>query len=154
MIRLSKLTDYAVVLLTQLVRREGGLSTTSILAAETGLPHPTVAKVLKLLAKGEILKAQRGAAGGYVLARPADAISVADIITAIDGPIHLTDCVKGAVHICQMSGNCRMNGHWNRVNHAVREALQKVSLYEMAMDTSPAFRAAITADAATQTKVQ
>lgn len=140
MIKLSKLTDYAVVLLSQIVRREGRLSTTSALAQETGLPHPTVSKVLKILAKSELLTAQRGSAGGYVLARAPQDITVADIITAMDGPIHLTECVQGTHHPCQMEGRCHMNGHWNRVNQVIRDALEKVSLYEMALDASPAFR--------------
>jgi FeS assembly SUF system regulator len=140
MVRLSKLNDYAVVLLTQMVRRDGKVATTATMAEATGLPHPTVSKVLKILAKGGLLTAQRGATGGYVLSRTADAISVADIITAMDGPIALTDCVEGSHQSCQMEKSCPINGHWNRVNNAIRGALQSVSLAQMASDAPPVQR--------------
>lgn len=134
MVRLSKLTDYAVVLLTQMVRRDGKIATTAILAEITGLPHPTVSKVLKRLTKTGLLVAQRGATGGYALARSAEAISVADIVIALDGPIALTDCTEESHQSCQMEKNCPINGHWNRVNIAIRDALQGVTLAEMAND--------------------
>ncbi|NDE90993.1 MAG: SUF system Fe-S cluster assembly regulator [Alphaproteobacteria bacterium] len=147
MVRLSKLTDYAVVLLTQMVsgqmvrpniNGEGKIAThsmtTASLAQITGLPHPTVSKILKKLSKTGLLVAQRGATGGYTLARDAQDISVADIVTALDGPIALTDCAQGSSQSCQMERKCPINGHWNRVNIAIRDALQSVSLAEMAQD--------------------
>lgn len=137
MVRLSKLTDYAVVLLTQMVRRDGKVATTAILAEITGLPHPTVSKVLKRLTKSGLLLAQRGATGGYSLSRHPETISVADIVTAMDGPIALTDCTEGSHQSCQMEKNCPINGHWNRVNLAIRSALQSIHLAEMAEDTQP-----------------
>lgn len=137
MVRLSKLTDYAVVLLTQMVRRDGKVATTAILAEVTGLPHPTVSKVLKRLTKTGLLLAQRGATGGYYLSRSPETISVADIVTAMDGPIALTDCAQGSHQSCQMEKNCPINGHWNRVNYAIQAALQSVCLAEMASDTQP-----------------
>lgn len=137
MVRLSKLTDYAVVLLTQMVRRDGKIATTANLSASTGLPHPTVSKVLKRLTKTGLLVAQRGATGGYTLARAAEHISIADVVTALDGPIAMTDCAEGSHHSCQMEKNCPINGNWNRVNLAIRNALQSVSLAEMANDIRP-----------------
>jgi FeS assembly SUF system regulator len=138
MVRLSKLTDYAVVLLTQMVRgsdaRDGKVATTALLSEMTGLPHPTVSKVLKRLTKTGLLVAQRGATGGYSLTRPAEHISVADIVIAFDGPIALTDCTKESHQSCQMEKRCLINGHWNRVNIAIRDALQNVSLADMAHD--------------------
>ncbi|MBI3419302.1 MAG: SUF system Fe-S cluster assembly regulator [Proteobacteria bacterium] len=138
MLKLSKLTDYAVVLLTHIVRREGVVATAPSLCEATHLPQPTVAKILKMLAHGGLLNAQRGASGGYVLAREARAISIAEIITVMDGPIHLTECADNDSHECQMSNTCAMHGRWNHVNHAIRTALQNVSLYDMALD-APAF---------------
>jgi FeS assembly SUF system regulator len=141
MVRLSKLTDYAVVLLTQMVRKgspcDGKIATTASLSEITGLAHPTVSKILKRLTKTGLLIAHRGAAGGYELARSADEISVADIITALDGPIALTDCAQGSSQSCNMEKNCPINGHWNRVNLAIRNALQSVNLAEMASDIQP-----------------
>jgi FeS assembly SUF system regulator len=134
MLKLSKLTDYAVVLLAQFARREGGIATAPQLCEQTGLPQPTVAKILKILAKGGLLTAHRGASGGYALAKSAREISVADIVTVMDGPIHLTECAEETTHECQMSRGCAMQGRWNRVNQVIRSALQNVSLYEMALD--------------------
>jgi len=137
MVRLSKLADYAVVLLTPFVCGDGAVFTTAALAAATGLPLPTVAKLLKLLARGGVLRAQRGAMGGYGLARPAAEISVAAVITAIDGPIHLVDCVDGAPQPCQMQARCPIQGRWNKVNQAVYAALQSVSLDDIALENTP-----------------
>jgi FeS assembly SUF system regulator len=137
MVRISKMTDYAVVLLAQMVRREGLVSTTSLLVEGTGLPHPTASKILKMLVKGGLLTAQRGSTGGYALAKSAREITVADIVTAMDGPISLTDCAEGSSHVCQMEGTCPMSSPWNRVNRVIRNALRDVTLYEMAMDMPP-----------------
>ncbi|MFM2041991.1 MAG: hypothetical protein RLY86_567 [Pseudomonadota bacterium] len=150
MIRLSKLTDYAVVVLTEMGRGgrgdgHGAVFTAAALADRTAAPVPTVQKVLKLLAKDGIVLSTRGATGGYSLARPADRITVAEIITAIDGPIALTDCVEGADTSCGVERLCPMRGNWDRVNRAVRTALDGVSLADMAMPTLPAFAPAETA---------
>jgi len=136
MIRLSKLTDYAVVLLTAMGRPEtdggAGMHTATSLADRTAVPAPTVQKILKLLARDGIVVSTRGAAGGYSLSRPADAISVASIIQAVDGPIALTDCVDGQEGSCGVERLCPMRGNWDRVNKAVRAALEQVSLADMA----------------------
>ncbi|WP_119678971.1 SUF system Fe-S cluster assembly regulator [Indioceanicola profundi] len=144
MIRLSKLTDYAVVVLTEMTRVEPGTGkpavfTAPALADRTAAPVPTVQKVLKLLARDGIVVSTRGAAGGYSLARPADRISVAEIITAIDGPIALTDCVDGGEGSCGVQPLCPMRGNWDKVNRAVRTALDGVSLADMAVPSLPAF---------------
>ena len=101
MLRLSKLTDYAVVVLVRL-SRETGVQTSPGIAATTGIPEPTVAKVLKTLAAGGLVASQRGARGGYRLLRPLAAIPVADVIAAVDGPIALTACVEGSTVECEM----------------------------------------------------
>lgn len=138
MIKLSKLTDYAVVLLTQIARRQGTLSTTSILASETGLPQPTVSKVLKILTRSGLLLAHRGASGGYSLKDDPTSITVAAIVTAMDGPIHVTDCAQAGSHACDVQSRCPINGQWNRVNHAIRGALENVTLADMVVDAPPA----------------
>jgi FeS assembly SUF system regulator len=135
MLKIGKMTDYAVVLLCDMARRESRDSapvSAAGLSARAHLPEPTVAKLLKLLAKEHILMAQRGVAGGYRLARPAAEVTVGDIITAIEGPIALTACVEGSGHDCRMEASCGIKGHWNKVNEAVRAALNKVTLAEMA----------------------
>ncbi len=130
MLRLSKLTDYAVVVLVRLSQVEGCQTSPSI-AGMTGLPEPTVAKVLKALASAGLVRSQRGARGGYVLARPLTGIAVADVVTAIDGPIALTACVEGGAGDCVSEGLCPVRGRWDPVNDAVMRALRLMNLAEM-----------------------
>ncbi len=130
MLRLSKLTDYAVVVLVRLAAAEG-VQTSPGIAAATGVPEPTVAKVLKTLAAGGLVASQRGARGGYRLMRPLSGIPIADVIVAIDGPIALTACVDGSGFDCDAAGTCPVRGRWDLVNDAVREALSNITLADM-----------------------
>jgi FeS assembly SUF system regulator len=134
MIKLSRLTDYAIVILTQMALEGKGVHAASNLAEKTFLPLPTTSKVLKQLTKAGILTAQRGAAGGYSLAREPAEISVASLIEALDGPIAITDCAEadGAEGCCRIEEVCPARGNWNKVNHAIRGALGAVSLADMA----------------------
>ena len=132
MLRLSKLTDYAVVVLVRLSRADE-VQTSPGIAAATGIPEPTVAKVLKALAGAGLVASQRGARGGYRLTRPLGAIAVSDVIAAIDGPIALTACVEGSSEHCGVEQLCSMRGNWNRVNRAIRDALEDVTLADMAV---------------------
>ena len=131
MVRLSKMTEYAVVVLSQLAAGAALVVTASEVAGKTGLPVPTVSKILKRLARCGLVRAQRGAAGGYALARDKAEISVADIIVAMDGPISLTECVTGTKGNCSASGLCPMRGGWDTLNLAVSDALAAVSLSDM-----------------------
>jgi FeS assembly SUF system regulator len=140
MLKLSKLTDYAVVVL---VRLSGGVDvqTSPGIACATGIPEPTVAKVLKALAGRGLVASLRGARGGYRLTRTLDAIPVADVIAAIDGPIALTACVEASAGGCESEGFCAMAGRWDPVNDAIRRALGSISLADMQMASIPrAFR--------------
>lgn len=136
MIKLSRLTDYAVTVLTQMVSGNNALWAAPELAEKTGLPLPTVAKILKLLAKSGVVTTKRGPSGGYALAHAPAAISVAAIIESMDGPIALTECAEGGDHHCSVEPICPMNGHWNKINRAVRAALETVSLADMALPAS------------------
>ena len=139
MLRLSKLTDYAVVVLVRL-SGDTGVQTSPYLAQNTGIPEPTVAKVLKALAGSGLVASQRGARGGYRLARPLADIPVADVIEAIDGPIALTACVDGATG-CESQGLCPMAGRWDPVNDAIHSALTSITLADMQASAIPrAFR--------------
>jgi FeS assembly SUF system regulator len=135
MIKLGRLTDYAVTLLAQMT---GGdkVWAASDLSERTGLPLPTTSKILKQLAKSGIVQTKRGAAGGYRLAKPAAAVTVAAIVEAMDGPIALTECTDTGDHTCGVESICPMSGHWNRVNRAIKRALEDVSLADM-MITPP-----------------
>ena len=133
MLRISRLADYAIVVMGCLADDRGGCRSATALATAAGLPEPTVAKILKLLSKSGLLTATRGSAGGYYLAKAPQQISVAAIVTAMDGPIGLTSCADGAVHDCQLSGRCAMKGRWDVVNTALKDALENVSLADMIM---------------------
>lgn len=136
MFRINKLTDYAVVLLVDMAR-SGRCRSTAGIAADTGVPLPTVAKVMKVLAREGLVVSTRGAGGGYCLSREPDKITMADMIVAIEGPIALTSCVDEADDDgCGIEMLCPMHGHWSRVNAAVRAALSAVTLAEMAMECS------------------
>src|SRR6201990_1439120 len=130
MLRLSKLTDYAVVVLVRLAGMEG-VQTSPGISAATGIPEPTVAKVLKTLAAGDLVASQRGARGGYRLNRDLAAIPIADVIAAIDGPIALTACVEGSASECEAQGLCPMRGRWDPVNDAIHKALSGITLADM-----------------------
>jgi FeS assembly SUF system regulator len=148
MLRLSRLTDYAVVALVRLGRTEDcarlgraeGLETSPGIAAAIGIPEPTVAKVLKALTIAGLVVSTRGAHGGYRLSRPLSEIAVAEVIVAIDGPIALTSCVDGALG-CESQSLCPVAGRWDPVNDAIRDALSLITLADMAAATIPrAFR--------------
>jgi FeS assembly SUF system regulator len=139
MLRLSRLTDYAVVALVRLGRAEG-VETSPGIAAAIGIPEPTVAKVLKALTNSGLVISQRGAHGGYRLSRPLSAIAVAEVIVAIDGPIALTSCVDGGAG-CESQSLCPVAGRWDPVNDAIREALTNITLADMEAAAIPrAFR--------------
>ncbi len=133
MIRISTLADYAVLLLAHMVDDTGAERpwSASALAAATGLPLPTVAKLMKMLSKGGFVQAQRGADGGYHLVRDPRALSVAEVIEAVDGRISLTRCVQG-VRPCAARRECSTHDGWGRLNAAVRTAFSSVTLAEMA----------------------
>src|SRR6201993_4640613 len=130
MIILSKLADYGVIIATHLAAYPTRQVTAATIAAETRLPQATVAKVLKALAHAGLVTAARGVSGGYRLARDATAISVAEVVAAIDGDIGLTQC---SVHVeeCTRTSFCPTRPHWAAINRAVGEALSAVSLDAM-----------------------
>ena len=131
--RLARMTDYAVVVLCQMARAATrDVFTASALAEATGLPLPSVSKILKKLAQKDVVTAQRGATGGYALARsPAD-ITAREIIVALEGPLVLAACVEEAEENCGFERSCPIRGHWDPVNGAIHDALGKVTLAEMA----------------------
>ncbi len=131
--RLSSLADYAVVMLSAAARRCGsaGRCNATMLAEETGVPLPTAQKLVSRLSAAGLLESTRGSGGGFRLARPAAAISLADIVEAVEGPIALTVCVDHRADDCAIEGSCRVKPHWSVVNGAVRGALAGVSLAQL-----------------------
>lgn len=134
MFKLSRMTDYGVVALGFMAERQGTLMTAPEVAEGTGLPLPTVSKLLKLLARDDIVSAQRGAQGGYSLDRRAEDVAVSEIIASLDGPVALTACVDGAEGNCQVETLCPMRGRWDKLNLAVKSALDSVSLADIAAE--------------------
>ncbi len=132
--RLSSLADYAVVMMAAAARHcgAGARLNATLLAEETGVPLPTVQKLVSRLSSAGLIESSRGAGGGFRLARPAAAISLADIIEAVEGPIAMTACVDDARHDCAMEEGCRVRPHWGAVNGVVREALASISLTRLA----------------------
>ena len=131
--RLTHLADYAVVLMTAAARREpGGRLSATELAQETGVPLPTAQKLMGLLAGAGLLQSMRGQGGGFSLNRDVAAISLADIVEAVEGPFVMTMCADGVNHECLLDKHCRVKPHMGIVGNAVRGALGAVTLRELA----------------------
>ena len=141
MLRISKLTDYGIVLLVHFARAEKGQSFNAREMAEaTELPQPAVSKMLKSLSSAGLLASQRGSRGGYQMVRDPRDVSVAEIIEALEGPIALMDCVAGPGH-CDQETHCGLRMPWNRINQAIQTTLRQVTLHELARDADPDPRA-------------
>jgi FeS assembly SUF system regulator len=132
MIKLSRMADYGVILMVQLARAPGQVTTAAELTEATALPGPTVSKLLKQLSRAGLLDSQRGTNGGYTLSQPVDDISVADIVSALEGPIALTECMTAEGAVCEIEALCPTRTNWRQINNALVEALDRVSLAEMA----------------------
>ena len=131
--RLSSLADYAVVMMSAAARHCGGIGrlNATALAEDTGLPLPTVQKLVSKLSAAGLIESQRGTGGGFRLSRPPATISLADIVEAIEGPIAIATCVDAERHDCAVDGSCRVKPHMSHVNDAVRGALAGVSLTQL-----------------------
>jgi FeS assembly SUF system regulator len=140
-IRLTNLADYAVVVMAAAAREPETKLSAARVAELTGIPAPTVAKLMGTLARGGLLNASRGVAGGFTLARAPAAISVAEVVEVVDGPIALTSCAGGDVNDCAMEGHCAVRGHWGPINRAVRGALAAVTLADLVQPAAAAIPA-------------
>lgn len=136
MLRISKMTDYAIMVMVELNASRGEVLNAHVLAERSHLELPTVSKVLKLLVKTGLVDSYRGAAGGYSLERDANDISVAEVIAAIEGPIAMTEC-SVEEGLCSQEANCGLRGNWQRISVAIAEAMKNVSLAEMAQPVNP-----------------
>ena len=131
MLRISKLTDYAILMMVELTRDSEMLSAHA-LAERIHVETPTASKVLKMLAGNGLLESYRGASGGYRISREATDISVAEVIAAIEGPIAMTEC-SVEEGLCSQEDNCELRSNWQRISLAVAQALREVSLAEMSV---------------------
>ena len=133
MIRLTKMTDYSIVLMTYCaLRPEQPIHTTRDLATESRIPLPTVGKILKQLTRKGLMISHRGVKGGYALARKPEQISIAQVISALDGPIAITDCSTDSTHKCELECVCPVSANWQLINEAVRKALGDLTLADLA----------------------
>ncbi len=131
MLRITKQTDYGIVLLTHLASDPERRVNAPELADEASLPQPMVAKILKLLARAGILESHRGVNGGYCLAGRPEDLSVAEVIAALEGQISITECTDDTPGLCPQEEVCRLRSNWNRINLAIQDALDGISLAEM-----------------------
>ena len=131
MLRISKLTDYATVILARLAAEPAQRLTATQIAAATRLAPPTVSKLLKQLHRRGLVLSTRGLRGGYLLSRPAADITAAQILDAMEGPVALTECAGSESHCC-IEATCLVSKAWQRVNLAVRRSLQEITLLELA----------------------
>ena len=132
MIKINKMTDYAVVCLGMLSRKSDCPMSASELSSKTGLTLYTVQKILKIIvSNSDLIKAHRGALGGYALNRKTSEISVVEIIEVLEGPITLTACVDNSENFCEASNICFLGGKWNKVNDIIRKTLNDISLDDL-----------------------
>ncbi|MDP3295582.1 MAG: SUF system Fe-S cluster assembly regulator [Nevskia sp.] len=131
MLKIAKLTDYGTLVMTTLALEPAACLNAQELAARSHVAAPTVAKLLKLLVKGGLVVSTRGTHGGYRLARGAETITVADVVSALEGPIAITACAQHGGG-CTIEGSCTSRSNWRLIDEAVRQALSAVTLAQMA----------------------
>lgn len=130
MLRVTKLADYGIVMLTFFATDQESTCTARDIANSARLPLPVVSKVLKLLSKAGLLTSQRGIKGGYALAHPPQQITVASIIRAVEGPIAVTECSEKN-HDCDLVRGCPVRTNWHLINRAIHSALEQITLDQM-----------------------
>ena len=140
MLRLTKQADYGIVLMTHMARGGDRHFNAPVLAEETHLPLPTVSKILKQLTREGLLASHRGVKGGYSLARAPDKITVAEMISVLDGPIAFTECIEDTPGVCSQEAICQLRGTWQQINFAVRHALESISLADLTEPVTPLVR--------------
>ena len=136
MLRISRLTDYGTVVLAHLAGDPQSVCSAADVAAATGIGPPTVSKLLKSLARADLVSSTRGANGGYQLARDPSDISAADVIDALEGPVSITECSAADSH-CDYETVCSVGSSWRRINIAIRNALEDVSLIDLLRANRP-----------------
>jgi FeS assembly SUF system regulator len=136
MLRMSKLTDYGTLVLSQLAATGNAPSSAGIVALKTHIALPTVSKLLKALTRSGLVVSTRGAQGGYALARAPENITAAEIIDALEGPVAITQCsAHGGA--CDIEAYCGVGNAWQRINLSIREALQQVTLADLRHPAQP-----------------
>lgn len=130
MLRISKMTDYGVVVLNKMVDAGAVRLSTEDLVQATKLAVPTIRRVMKALSDGGLVIAQRGAKGGYRLARAAEQIRIIDVVQAFEGPVSLTECTSDDVQ-CEIMDSCTLSSNWNGINQLLVQVLSSISLQDL-----------------------
>lgn len=130
MIRIGKLTDYAMLILSQMAKEPDSILSATALADALHLTSPTVSKILKILTDAKIVGSVRGAEGGYHLAKPASSITVADIIAAMEGELAMTECCESA-NLCAIDSMCTLRENWRKINTMVHSLLARFTILDM-----------------------
>ena len=130
MLRISKLTDYATVILSHIAKETAQTHSAIGVAEATGIALPTVSKILKILVNANVVVSTRGIKGGYALAKSPEKISVADVISALEGPIAVTEC-SISHESCEQASGCAIGGNWGLINQAIKNTLESISLADM-----------------------
>lgn len=138
MLRMSKLTDYSTVIMSYMARQPRDVHSVTEMAAAVGVAAPTTSKILKTLARRDLVQSLRGAKGGYRLSRPPEQISIAEVIDAMEGPFGVTEC-SAVAGLCAQEAGCPLQRNWQRLNQVIRQALDRVTLADM---SRPSFRPA------------
>jgi FeS assembly SUF system regulator len=131
MLRVTKLADYGIVMMTYFAVQGGSTHNARDISGVVRLPLPVVSKILKSLARDGLLVSQRGTKGGYGLARKPEEITVAEIIRALEGPIAVTECTDRVKGGCELEIRCPVRTNWHRINQAIYQALERITLAEM-----------------------
>ena len=131
MIKLNRMTDYAILIIGTLHSNSNRILSSVEIAKNVNLNQSTVAKIVKILSSNNLIKTNRGVNGGCSLTKSVSEINLVDVIPAIEGPIALTACVEGADVSCGVRNSCFMDGSWNKINNAIRGALENISLAEL-----------------------
>lgn len=130
MLRLSKLTDYSTVIMSYMARQPDDVYSVAEVASVVGVAPPTASKILKTLARRDLVQSRRGTKGGYILSRPPGQISIVEVIDAMEGKLGLTEC-SVAAGLCLQEDQCQIRGHWQRLNQLIRHTLGQVTLSDM-----------------------
>ncbi len=136
MLRVTKLADYGIIMLTYFATHPESTYNARDIANQVRLPLPVASKVLKMLSKAGLLTSQRGTKGGYALSRPAHEITVASIIRAFEGPIAVTAC-SDITGYCDLETGCPIRTNWHQINQAIHSALEKITLAQMTQPLQP-----------------
>jgi FeS assembly SUF system regulator len=128
MLRISKLADYGTKVMVALAQEPGRVFAASELAETSRIPLPTVSKILKMFSKAELLRSQRGTLGGYQLALPAEQISLAKIVSVLDGAIAMTNCKDNC---CELASGCNTKHNWLTISEVIKSVLDNITLAQM-----------------------